>query len=79
MIYGCDTDNPTDGTDATRTLGMLSVAWIGMHQNASRTPRIGIQTLWRLADGVYESLFLSRMSAHQLGIFMITLRCPGGR
>ena len=33
----------------------------------------------RLTDGVYGSLFLSRMSAYRLGIFMITLRCPGGR
>ena len=26
VIYGRDTDNSTDDTDATRTLGMLSVA-----------------------------------------------------
>ena len=38
-----------------------------------------VETLRRLRNGVYESLFLSRMSAYRLGIFMITLRCPGGR
>ena len=37
------------------------------------------EILRRLMDGVYRSLFLSRMSAYRLGIFMITLRCPGGR
>ena len=54
---------------------------IGMHQDVSRLPWMGIRTLspWRLADGVYRSLFLSRMSAYRLGIFMITLRCPGGK
>ena len=36
---------------------------------------MGIRTLHRLANGVYGSLFLSRMSAYRLGIFMITLRC----
>ena len=38
---------------------------IGIHQDVTRTPRMGIRTLRTLTDGVYGSLFFSQMSAHR--------------
>ena len=38
-----------------------------------------VEILRRLRDWVHGSLFLSRMSGYRLGIFIITLRCLGGR
>ena len=40
-----------------------------MHQDVSRTPRMGLWTLQTLMDGVYGSLFLSRMSAYRIRYF----------